>query len=134
MGSGADRFRTAYSWRWGRNAFNKQRSDNWAVENHAAAKIAGDQAWICDMAESVFREARAPLEAVWEHCRANGDFEVRLVRTGEMAPERVVSAEHVSRLRRAATVIAIAEALSMNLPESHIDFSASKVQITPLPF
>ena len=116
-------FDMAYPRRWGPSDYNRNSGAYWEPEYYAAAKLAGDQAWILEMAEKAFSMARTNLAEVWQYCIDEGKFRKPQVKSGEISREVIAQNILRDRLRPAVTVKAIAETMSLVVPEIAIDVS-----------
>jgi len=116
-------FDQAYPRRWGPSDYNRTTSAYWDPEYYAAAKLAGDQEWIEEMAGIAFSKAQTNIAKVWKECAKDGVFKRPYVKSGEFKPDTIVQNRLRSYLTPAVTVKAIAEAMSLHLPDFEIDFS-----------
>jgi|GEM_PF-5988787 len=122
-------FDMAYPRRWGPSDYNRNSNAYLWPEYYAAAKLAGDQDWIEELARKAFAEAPRSLEEVWKECRKSGIFHQPHVLSGEFKPETIVRNRTISKFRGTKDVIEIAEAMSIDIPECDVDFS-----LLPVPF
>jgi len=106
---------------WGRQAPNKSTWHHYDAEVFAAAKLAGDQSWIDEMARMAFAGSRTSFAEIWEKCRAVGDFDREPVRSGEVSPETIVRNKYESKLMPVVTVIAMAETMNIAIQKEIID-------------
>lgn len=113
-----------YAKRWGPEA-NTEGGHYWFdAEYYAAAKLMGDQAWIDTMAEMAFAKGRVTYDEIWKQLKKEGVFKRPRVVSGETSPEKIAMNAYESRLIPGATVLAIAEAMHIAVPEHGIDFEA----------
>ncbi len=121
-----DRFSFAqtYARRWGPEAHRGGRHFCYKAESYAAAKLMGDQAWIDTMAEMAFAEGRVTYDEVWEELRKSGRFDQRHIKSGEIDRETLARNVYRGRLMPGATVLEIADAMSVRVPAHGIDFNA----------
>lgn len=124
-------FDLAYPRRWGPSDYNRNSNAYMSPEYYAAAKLAGDQAWILELAEKAFAQARTNLAEVWKECAKEGVFKRPYVKSGEVKPETFVQNRLHSNLTPAVTVKAIAEAMSLDLPDFEIDESELERPLYP---
>ncbi|MDF1719589.1 MAG: hypothetical protein P1U65_02845, partial [Minwuia sp.] len=116
---------------WGPSSSNINRHTNYDPEFYAAAKIAADQGWIVTMAEQVFSHTRRSYEEVWQACKSNGEFVKQGRKVSESEEIEITRLDHQYALMRAKTVICIAEAMDIKLPEHGVDFESFGVPIVP---
>ncbi|GJL88201.1 MAG: hypothetical protein DHS20C03_19100 [Minwuia thermotolerans] len=125
-------FDMAYPRRWGPSDYNRNSNAYLWPEYYAAAKLAGDQDWIEELARKAFAEAPRSLEEVWQDCIDAGDFKRPQIKSGEVSCETFAQNTLRSRLRPAVTVKAIAVAMSLNVPEFEIDMSELERPLGPM--
>lgn len=116
---------------WGPSSSNINRHTNYDPEFYAAAKIAADQGWIDIMAEQVFSHTRRSYEEVWQACKSNGEFVKQGRKVSESEEIEITRLDHQYALMRAKTVICIAEAMDIKLPEHGVDFESFGMPIVP---
>ncbi|GJL88542.1 MAG: hypothetical protein DHS20C03_22510 [Minwuia thermotolerans] len=101
-------------------------------EFYAAAKLAGDQAWINEMARRAFAQAPKSIDEVWKDCRKRDLFDQPHVVSGEVKPETIVRNRLIGKFSSAVKAMAIADALSIDIPECDVDFSLLPVPVESL--
>ena len=124
-------FEQAYPKAWGPNSPGSRYHCYKDPEFYAAAKLANDQAWINEMAGIAFSMAQTNLEKVWKDCAKEGYFKKPYVKSGEIARETIVQNVLYGLLTPAVTVKAIAESMSLDIPDFEIDLSELKYDIEP---
>lgn len=124
-------FDMAYPRRWGPSDYNRNGSAYRDPEYFAAAKLAGDQDWIEEMAEKAFSLARTNLAEVWQYCKDQRYFNEPQVKSGEVTRETIAQNVLHGRLVPAVTVKAIAEAMSLDVPDIEIDESELTRPLNP---
>ncbi|MDF1722203.1 MAG: hypothetical protein P1U65_16140 [Minwuia sp.] len=125
-------FLNLYEQCWGPKAHKAGSSYYVEPESYAAAKLVGDQGWIDTMAETAFARGRVTYDEIWLELEKNGDFKREAVRSGEVRRETLAQNKYRGRLMDGATVLAIAEAMSIKVPEHGIDFEAFGRPIEPI--
>ncbi len=125
-------FDMAYPKYWGPRDYNRTSNAYLDPEYYAAAKLAGDQAWILEMAEKAFSQARTNFAEVWQSCIDAGDFKRPQIKSGEVSRETFARNSLHSRLIPAVTVKAIAEAMSLAVPDMEIDESELERPLYPM--
>ncbi len=116
---------------WGPNSRNVRRSSNEDPEFYAAAKLAGDQDWINTMAEQVFREGRKTFDETRHEEIRRGPIIQNSRKLGPDECEVMYRNAHVAKLRAARTVICIAEAMQIDIPDHGIDFDSFGETLSP---
>ena len=124
-------FEKAYPRTWGPNSPGSRYHCYKDPEFYAAAKLAGDQDWIEKMAGMAFSVAQTNLAEVWQDCIDQGIFKKPHIKSGEITHETVAQNVLYGRLTPAVTVKAIAEAMSLDIPEFEVDVSELKYTIEP---